>query len=264
MSKHSETIAIASIAGFDRKTINGSLRPQRNTANLALIGSPRGTYGKDCADPQNPKIIALLETADFGPFRATGLRPAVAVLQAIMADVAVEQPDIHHRLTTAGMLCCRLVRDSSTAISNHSWGTAIDLKIDGMLDTRGDNRVQRGLLDLRPIFNRHGFFWGIAFSTEDAMHFEASAQLIQKWADQGAFGPQSANKVPRALTIGDRGPQVLTLQQALNRALAPLRIDEDGIFGKDTRAAVFTLQHNRGLAPDGTGSATVLKALGLR
>ncbi|NPT47993.1 hypothetical protein GNZ12_43250 [Paraburkholderia sp. 1N] len=40
---------------------------------------------------------------------------------------------------------------STTKNSNHSWGTAVDLTIAGVLDTRGDNKVQVGLTLLCPI-----------------------------------------------------------------------------------------------------------------
>lgn len=264
MSIHSDEIAISSIPDFDRRTANGALRASRNVTNLALIGSPRGTFTAHCAPPQNPDFIAMVETVDFGPFRATGLRPALQSLTAILADIQVEQPDIFSRLGTEGMLCCRLVTGSSTAISNHSWGTAIDLTLDGKLDQRGDGRVQRGLLNLWPIFNRHGFYWGIAFPIDDSMHFEASDQLVRQWAADGALGPQSGKPVPRALTIGDRGPAVAALQVALNVALKPLEIAPDGIFGTDTRAAVITLQRRSGLSPDGTATDSVLHLLGLK
>ena len=55
--------------------------------------------------------------------------------------------------------------------------------------------MQRGLLDIYPVFLRHGFFWGAAFGREDAMHFEASDQLVRKWAAEGKF---LTGKVTRA------------------------------------------------------------------
>ena len=82
------------------------------------------------------------------------------------------------------MLCCRLMRGSANAISNHSWGTAIDLTLDGVLDQRGDDKVQFGLTLIAPIFNRHGWYWGAGFPTEDGMHFEGSAAKIGEWKSQ--------------------------------------------------------------------------------
>lgn len=260
MSIWSETVAFADLTGLDRPALNGKLQSARNDTCRALIGNPRGTYTQDCQPPEDPAFCALLVTQDFGPFRATGIRPAVAALQAVLGDIAREKPDLHPRLGTAGMLCCRLMRNSATRVSNHAWGIAIDLTIDGQLDAPGNGRTQKGLLEIWPIFNRHGFVWGAAFPTEDAMHFEASDQLVRQWHTAGEFGP--ARTVPGSgLTIGNAGAQVLALQRRLNRVL-PTRINEDGIFGKDTRGAVIAFQARHGMKPTGVASRAVLRALG--
>lgn len=255
----SREIAFSDIPGLDRRRINGPLRPVGNDTCIALIGNPRGSYDDRCRPPENPAIRTLTETADFGPFRATGLRPAVAALHLIMADIGRAQPAIHDRLGSAGMMCCRLVRGSHSAISNHSWGLAIDLTIEGRLDPRGDERVQRGLLAIAPIFQRHGFYWGAAFRIEDSMHFEASDQLVRQWAAAGILG--TATAAPRgALALGSRGPEVLALQQELNRALK-IRIDEDGIFGRDTRSAVLGYQRLQGMRLTGNAGPALLGRL---
>ena len=114
--------------------------------------------------------------------KVTGLKPAIESLRNVLNEVFVAQRDIYTALGTAGMLCCRFQRDSTTVISNHSWGTAIDLKVNNRLDVRGDGKVQYGLAVIAPIFNKHGWYWGAAFRTEDAMHFEASKSLIDAWA----------------------------------------------------------------------------------
>src|SRR5712691_13388414 len=92
-------------------------------------------------------------TEDVGPFRVTGLAPAVSSLREVMAEIRQAEPDVFAGLGSSGMLCARLVRGSATAISNHSWGTAIDLNLNGVLDARGNNRVQEGLARIAPIFN---------------------------------------------------------------------------------------------------------------
>ena len=258
---HSTTVSFDEL-GIDRRAINGNLRGSRNSTMLALIGNPRGTYDQTCRHPTNPHIAAQMETADFGPFRATGLKPAVATLKKIMADIKSEEREIHDAMSTAGMLCCRLVRGSNSSISNHSWGTAIDLKLEGKLDKRGDGRTQTGLLKIHPIFNRHGFFWGAAFSTEDAMHFEASDQLVRKWSDDGLFGAATGALTDGLLNFGDRGPEVEALQEQLNLELA-LDIDVDGIFGKDTKNAVMEYQRRNGLAVDGVVGRNTAKKLGI-
>jgi hypothetical protein len=251
----SDTVAFS----VDRFTINGDIKGTTNSTMLTLIGNPRGTYDKECRDPTNHRILALMKVQDVGPFRVRGLAPAVDVLARILDDIEREKPDIHAVLNHVGMLCCRLVRGSATAISNHSWGTAIDLTLEGVLDRRGDNRTQKGLLEIHPIFNRHGFFWGAGFPTEDSMHFEASDRLVRQWAKEGKFG-----EVPKSdvglLNIGDRGIEVVELQRNLNLVLG-FDIDADGIFGKDTRAAVMEFQRVKGLEVDGVVGPKTRNAL---
>jgi len=123
-------------------------------------------------------------TQSLGSFNVTGFRLAIESLRVAFTQVQREQPAVYSALGTAGMLCCRLQRGSKTAISNHSWGTAIDFTLNGRLDTYGDNQVMIGLTLLAPIMNRHGWYWGAAFRKEDAMHFEASRLLISRWASQ--------------------------------------------------------------------------------
>lgn len=168
----------------DRSTINQGLVAVGNSFMLQKLGAPRSSYTAEPQMPTDPRLRRNIVTDTVGPFRATGLVPAVLSLKAVMADIRGEHPDIYAALGTAGMLACRFVRGSTTSISNHSWGTAIDLTIGGVLDKRGDNRVQVGLLRIAPIFNRHGWYWGAAFNTEDAMHFEGSQALIGQWATQ--------------------------------------------------------------------------------
>jgi hypothetical protein len=237
-----------------RGSINGALRAARNTTMLELLGNPRGDYSEECQEPTNDRIRSLIVTEDVGPMTVRGLRPAVAVLRTILADVAAAEPDLYGRIDNVGMLCCRFVRGSTSSISNHSWGTAVDLTIDGITDRRGDGRAQRGLLQLLPHFNRHGFYWGAAFPIEDAMHFEASDDLIRSWAASGEFGAvvsSAGGSAPSSLLeFGDRGPEVAELQRQLSILLS-MSLVADGIFGAATRAAVIEFQRLEGLTPDG-------------
>lgn len=246
--------------GPDRTRLNGSLRGARNSTMLRHLGNPRGTYDQECRDPTNPRLLSLMVTRRIGPLRVRGLRPAVETLEAILADIEGEQPEVHRALGTQGMLCCRFVRGSTSAISNHSWGTAIDLTIAGVLDRRGDGRAQEGLLAIHPIFNHHGFFWGAAFPTEDAMHFEAADQTIEAWAARSLLGEAPPASPASVLDFGDRGTEVRELQQALNQLLG-LDLDVDGIFGPATRAAVMEFQRSIGAPLDGIVSGALLDRL---
>jgi hypothetical protein len=66
------------------------------------------------------------------------------------------------------------------------------------------------------------------------------------------------------LSIGSRGPEVVTLQQELNKQLyPPPRLATDGIFGQRTRTAVRDFQKNAGLKVDGLVGPMTRAALGI-
>lgn len=163
--------------------VNRGLMGATNGMMKLYLGEPSSRYGVDCSPLRNKKLAKRMVTDSVGPFRVTGFDLAVRSLKVVMAEITKKYPDM--KLSTAGMLCCRLVRGSKTSISNHSWGTAVDLKIDGVLDERGDDRVQAGLALIAPIFNKHGWYWGAHFNTEDGMHFEISINKLKQWKTAG-------------------------------------------------------------------------------
>lgn len=257
----SDTTALTTLVPIPALT-NAGVSSAKQSTMLGLLGNPRRDYTSECQSIAHPALKSLVVFRDLGAFKVRGLKPAVDSLEEVLAGIRVEQPQVYAALGTAGMLCARLVRGSAHAISNHSWGTAIDLTLDGVLDRRGDGKVQLGLTAIAPIFNRHGWFWGAAFATEDAMHFEVGDQLIRKWHSAGLFGAHAPAQAPDdQLTLGDRGPDVKALQQKLNQLGAGL--DVDGDFGPATRAAVIAFQAARGLAATGVVARETRAALGL-
>jgi hypothetical protein len=160
---------------------NAGVSSSSNTTMQARFGAPRSSYNQTCQAIENATLRRRMTTASVGPFRVTGLNSAVASLTAIMTEISTHQRLVYRVLRTAGMLCARFVRGSTTSISNHSWGTAIDLTIDGELDARGDNNVQFGLELIAPFFNTAGWYWGIDFRVEDSQHFEAGSTLVGSW-----------------------------------------------------------------------------------
>lgn len=228
-----------------------------NADNLInFLGNPRDKYSQACENVSNKTLSALIETSDVGPFTVTGLRPAVQSLRIIMNEIRSSQPAVYNKLGTAGMLCCRLQRGSNK-ISSHSWGTAIDLKLDGKIDVRGNMKVHYGLSLIAPIFNRYGWYWGAAFRTEDAMHFEVGKQKLEEWKKSGLLGVVKVT----ALKRGDTGPAVRALQEKLNHYGARLKVD--GGFGENTEKAVRQFQAAHALKSDGIVGEKTRKALTL-
>lgn len=81
-------------------------------------------------------------------------------------------------------------------------------------------------------------------------------------SSSSSFGPY-VNAAPgsRTITLGDRGSDVLQLQQTLNR-LGFNAGNEDGTFGSATLAAVRAFQQSRGLTVDGAVGPSTWCALG--
>lgn len=173
----------------ERASINTGIAPCP-TAYLERefgLPRPRSSIKPTCQPPTVAKWKRVMETKDVGPFSATGHYKFLEVLERAFRVLKRDNPDLYDRLGSAGCLCIRWVRGSKSVVSNHSFGLAIDLTIDGLLDTRGDNATQRGLFEVYKVFKGHGLFWGAEFKTEDSMHFEASAALVQSWIKNGTF-----------------------------------------------------------------------------
>ena len=172
-----------------KKDVNIGLRVPSAAELIAALGNPRDTYTGDCQPVTNPKLKGRIKTREFGTFKATGLDLALDSLSTVLKQVEAEIPDLRKVIGTAGMLCARKVKLPGGKLgkrpSAHSWGTAIDLTIQGKLDTQGDNKTFRGLLILSKFFNASQWFWGVTFPTEDAMHFEVSFQLLSRWKKDG-------------------------------------------------------------------------------
>ncbi|HAA31220.1 MAG TPA: hypothetical protein DCE56_30265 [Cyanobacteria bacterium UBA8553] len=64
------------------------------------------------------------------------------------------------------------------------------------------------------------------------------------------------------LRSGDQGSAVFTVQKALWNQGYYIR--RDGVYGPQTRAAVFRFQKNRGLLADGKVGAQTRRSLGIR
>lgn len=159
--------------------INSGLHACRASTLRALLGEPRSSYGTDCRPVTGP-FRARVQTRDFGTFRASGLDTALESLAKVLARIKSADPELWEALGTEGMVCARRIRGSATAVSNHSWGTAIDLTVDGKTPERGDDKVMVGMLRAYPHFHAEGWYWGAEFPTEDDMHFELADETARR------------------------------------------------------------------------------------
>jgi hypothetical protein len=173
-------------------TVNIGLTSPKLSTLRNILGEPRNDYSGECQPITGPFKNRIV-TKSVGPFKCTGIDAAVDALQDILDAVKNEVPDLYHILGTAGMTCARRVklRQSNGSIklgknpSNHSWGLAVDIKLGGATDRQGDDKCYRGLLVLSRYFNAAGWYWGVSFPTEDAMHFEVAEETLLRWKKAG-------------------------------------------------------------------------------
>ncbi|MCU9840395.1 M15 family metallopeptidase [Ruegeria sp. WL0004] len=182
---HQETEEMTEEMILAKSRFNAGITQPKNRVMLDILGHPRDSYSTACQPVSNPRLKSLLETRQIGPIRVTMVRPALDSLERIMAQLQASEPDIYAAMGTAGALCARLIRGSATSVSNHSWGTAIDLKLEGQLDGFGDGGTQFGLLLLAELFNEEGWFWGATWNREDSMHFEIGEETLRRWQAEG-------------------------------------------------------------------------------
>jgi len=168
-----------------KSRFNMGITQPGNRVMLEILGHPRSSYSTTCQAVTQPRLKALMETRQVGPIRVTMIRPALDSLQRVVDKLAAQEPDIYAALGTAGAICARLIRGSRSAVSNHSWGTAIDVKLQGQLDGFADGGTQFGLLLLAELFNEEGWYWGAGYRREDSMHFEVGVETLRKWQAEG-------------------------------------------------------------------------------
>jgi hypothetical protein len=185
-----ETEALTEQMLAARDRFNKGVTQPRGKTMMALLGPPRDDYGTDCRTISNPKLKALVETREVGTIKVTMLKPALDSLERIVAKLKEDEPDIYAKLGTAGALCVRFIRGSNASVSNHSWGTAIDITLQGELDPFADGTMQIGLVILAEHFNEEGWYWGGGYNREDGMHFEVGEETLKKWVEEGLIPSQ--------------------------------------------------------------------------
>ncbi len=171
----------------NRRNVNKGLTVSSPDYLESKLGRPREVLSDKCENMSNQRLADLLVLEEVGPIRVHMLQPAVDSLRRVFENVRAVDPDLYDRINTAGSLCVRRIRGTQDQTSTHSYGLAVDLNIDGHLDTLGDNRTQLGLTILADFFRNEGWVWGAGFGREDSMHFEISQKQLDQWLATGAL-----------------------------------------------------------------------------
>jgi len=168
-----------------RRSLNEGMTVASPNFLEGLLGRPRPDLSDDCQPMTNPALRELLVIEEVGPIRVQMLEPAVESLRRVFTEIRRADPDLYERIGTAGSLCVRQIRGTRDRLSSHSFGTAVDLNIDGRLDAFGAGTTQLGLTILADFFAAEGWIWGAAFGREDSMHFEVSRETLLEWREEG-------------------------------------------------------------------------------
>ncbi len=171
----------------DRRNVNRGLVVSSPNYMAEKLGRPREVLSDDCQAMTNKALSDKLVLEDVGPIRVQMLFPAVESLRRVFDNVKRADPDLFARINSSGSLCVRRIRGSANSMSTHSFGLAVDLNIDGVLDNFTDGKTQLGLTILADFFNEEGWVWGAGFSREDSMHFEISRKQLDQWLADGTL-----------------------------------------------------------------------------
>lgn len=171
----------------NRRDVNDGLEIAGSRWLGSTFGLPRENLDQTCREMTNKRLADKLRTANVGPIRVRMLQPAIDSLTRVFEKVRATDQDLYDRISTAGSLCVRAIRGTTNRASTHSYGLAVDLNIDGKLDTLGDGKTQLGLTILADFFKEEGWVWGASWRREDSMHFEVSRQKLEQWISEGVL-----------------------------------------------------------------------------
>ena len=169
----------------NRRNVNQGLVVSSPRYMVEKLGRPREVLSDDCQGMTNQTLADKVVLEDVGPIRVQMLAPAVESLRRVFDNVQRADPDLFARINSSGSLCVRRIRGSTNSMSTHSFGLAVDLNIDGVLDNFTDGKTQLGLTILADFFREEGWVWGAGFSREDSMHFEISRKQLDQWLAEG-------------------------------------------------------------------------------
>jgi hypothetical protein len=224
-----QTLLAAMVLGFElieepaADTTGSNFPPRPDFPPLVGTASRQAVFGAfDYVSeprPDNPENIRILGTwvkdnivmvevpqlrAALGPSAPAGMRfhrLAAEQLKALWADW--ESAGLLDRiLRFDGSFVSRFVRDSTTVLSNHAFGSAFDINAHwNRLGARPALVGERGCIrELVPIANRHGFYWGGHFGRRlDGMHFEI-AHLQSRSGVEMAYSPTDMEEAEAELT----------------------------------------------------------------
>ena len=145
-------------------------------------GNPEAIRITDGWDQRNivpVEVPQLVGAAGTGPKGAVLFHRRAAAQLKAMFSAWDDAGLLRYLLSFDGAWVPRFIRGSRTTLSNHAYGSAIDLNArwNPLGATPADWDEKGTLKPLVEIAHAHGFYWGGHFTRQDGMHFELAKLL---------------------------------------------------------------------------------------
>lgn len=166
-----------------RASFRQDMTPARESTMLRILGKP-GPLTEDCSLPTGDIVKKHQVTRYITPtLHLTGFDLFLDIVEEVIKELTVDHPNLVPLISSAGCECCREVRGYDGHWSNHSWGTACDFKIGGVLAPLNAMMIPYGIVILAQYFAKHDVLNGGGYNGRtDPMHEEASDGLIISWS----------------------------------------------------------------------------------
>lgn len=171
-------------------------------------GNPERIVVTDNWYGNNMVIIQVPELAEAtgGKFTRVACHKLVAWQMQTFWRAMRDRGLLHHVVSYEGCYNPRFIRGSRTTLSNHAWGTALDINAwyNKLGHTPAAPGKQGSVMPLVELAHEYGFYWGGHFSRMDGMHFEVAVPLkvgtrLAVDYTNGTYRVVSINLPPRAI-----------------------------------------------------------------
>jgi hypothetical protein len=156
---------------------------------LHLFGRPvKEAKDQGCQSPESEHLKQLVQTETIGDFSVKLIKPAIESLKRILDEVEQNEPALRKSIDNVNGLCVRNEK-GTTRLDPHSFGTAINITVDGQsvpIGRSGTPEVAEKLKRISDYFEHAGWAWG---GRTDPGLFEVGSELLDQWENAGTLRP---------------------------------------------------------------------------
>jgi len=170
-SSNAPSFAKEAPKAFTQREIQNTFGDPKLQFTLEGLGTPDAAWEKEnIIDVNLPQMVGVRGFPKTGKIKFHKI--ASSHLESAIAEIA-ERGLLSKILSFDGAWAPRNVRGTSQ-YSIHAYGIAFDInaEFNRLGDKPKEIDAKGSLIELVPIFEKHGFYWGGYFSRPDSMHFQ--------------------------------------------------------------------------------------------